>query len=609
MMKQFTLLFCTIVLLLGSANAKDNTESLQNKVDSAYSKSFISRFDKVFNSTPDPNNPRGYDATSLLMEADAVWNKLTPAAKSKVDALQGDFDDLSDQIESPSGYFRYHFTDIGSNAIDYTDADANGIPDVVDFYDECFTYAKNNYIAAGYTLPKTSGFYEVYLSNTVCGARVYGFTRSTTFVGDNPGSTAIENHSYQSYIAIRTVFSGFGTPYETSVKITSAHEFFHAIQMAVNYVINPDDALDRMFIMEGCAVWSEEWNYKNNFDAFQYLSEYFQQCDIQLDYSPDASLGNNDKYYTRPYGDWIFFRYLTDLYGQNIIKELYYNQINTQTSGLSLSNEYIFDKTLLKYGTNFRNAVKYFFISQFIFPKLEDKKPVYWSLASEMAVFTATHEKTLVLTASTPLSYSSQSESNKRLEMLGVDYLMVNFLDNAGGATFTLTPGSKTDTMCLVVIKADQIKNPTKFEYQEVMLYGNSPQSIIFKRDESMPVTSMAVMNLKLAKVKGVSSNYTINVNPDVLSVNETQVDGLQIKGIFPTPAENNSNLNINVKELGLYNYSIYNIDGKLMTNGSFVANLYENSIPLNLSELNTGIYLIKVSNGKESKAINFIVK
>ncbi len=599
-MKQFTLLFCIFALIVSSVNAQDNSESLTTKVDTEYSNSFINKFNKVFNSIPDPDNPRGNDGTSIIMEAQANWDKLTPAAKKEFNKLQEIIDELPYTIDSQHGYFRYHFTDSGDDSIDIeTDENNNGFPDFIEFYDSCFTFAKNNYVAAGYTLPSVSGFYDIYISNAACSKGVYGYTFPKSFVGDNLDSPEIETNSYSSYIVIRGDFSGFTTGQDKSVKVTSSHEFFHAIQMAVNYVLSGSGTLDRMFIMEGCAVWSEEWNYKGSFDAYQYLGDYFNKCDMQLNFAP---INKDDDNYVRPYGTWVFYRYLTDLYGDNFIKKLYYNCIGR-------SQEAAFEKTFKDYGTDFRTVLKNFFISQYIFPNIEDKKPVYWSLSDIATKYSARHDKTFVLTASTPYEYNSTDGGNKRFEMMSSDYIKMNFLDNAGGCTFTISPESQTDTICFVIIRADAEEKPTKFDYQEVMVYGKTPKTLEVRRDASMPVVSIAVMNLKFANKAGENSYYSISALPDILGVDDQTESDFTINGISPSPAENISSLSINVKDLGLYNYSIYNIDGKLMTNGSFVANLLNNVVPLNLTEFNTGIYLIKVSNGKEFRTTNFIVK
>lgn len=591
-MKRFTLLFCAIALLFGSVNAKDKNESLQNKVDNEYSNSLINRLDAAFNSQP-KDIRHGNDATSLFVEADKNWSKLSQSAKDKVEELQGDFDDLDLTEVSKDKYFRYWYTDTGDNAIDMTDDDDNGIPDVIDFYDESFTLAKKNYIAAGYSLPATNGsYYEVYLSNTACRKSVYGFTRVTSVIGNNPNSPEVESYSCKSYIAIRTDFSGFSTGYEWSVKITSAHEFFHAIQMGYDY-----ETLRSMYVMEGCAVWSEEWNYTNSFDAFQYLDQHFSVCDMQLNYAPTDT---DDPFYTLPYGNWVFFRYITDLYGPEFIKKLYVNHINS-------TQENAFEKTLSSYGTNYKSLLQNYFVSQYIMSKVETEKPIYWSLADTMSKrFSARYEKTFVLNEGTTINYNSATTGNKRFQKMSADYYKINY---NSGVSITIQAQDANDTMAIYLIQSDLDKNPTKIKYDSAMVYGTTPVTVELKNNVDMRKLNLVICNLKIFAEDGVSSFYNLTVNPDVLGVEDNINEPFTINGINPSPATENSTLNITTNEFGLYNYTIYNIAGKEMLNGAFYSNGINNSVPMNLLGLNSGVYLIQVTNGKETKSINFVVQ
>ena len=87
------------------------------------------------------------------------------------------------------------------------------------------------------------------------------------------------------------------TPLE-NLQVTAAHELFHAVQFAYDY---NEDA----WFMEATATWAEDEVYTDVNDNLQYLPQ-----------SPLAQPGRSmDQFLQtgfRQYGDWIFFRYLTE---------------------------------------------------------------------------------------------------------------------------------------------------------------------------------------------------------------------------------------------------------------------------------------------------------
>ncbi|MFT4264421.1 MAG: hypothetical protein QM572_13630 [Nocardioides sp.] len=83
------------------------------------------------------------------------------------------------------------------------------------------------------------------------------------------------------------------------LKVTAAHEYFHAVQFAY-------DALEDAWIMEATAVWAEHQLYPEIPDNRQYLPY------SQLRY-PGISLDTwNGAGGALQYGDWIYFEYLTE---------------------------------------------------------------------------------------------------------------------------------------------------------------------------------------------------------------------------------------------------------------------------------------------------------
>jgi len=100
----------------------------------------------------------------------------------------------------------------------------------------------------------------------------------------------------------------FGAPPMVSLKVTAAHEFFHAIQYA--YDVNED-----RWFMEATATWMEERFADDANDNRQYLPH--GQLGV-----PSAPL---DKFNSSgaQYGNWIFFELLSQKYGPVVVRSIW----------------------------------------------------------------------------------------------------------------------------------------------------------------------------------------------------------------------------------------------------------------------------------------------
>jgi hypothetical protein len=101
-----------------------------------------------------------------------------------------------------------------------------------------------------------------------------------------------------------------------ALKVTAAHEFFHAIQF--NY-----DWLEDLWLMEGTATWMEDEVFDGVNDNLQYLRTspiaptfFYNPLDY---YNPDPS--EFDAGYK--YGVWIFWRYLSERFGRDVVREVW----------------------------------------------------------------------------------------------------------------------------------------------------------------------------------------------------------------------------------------------------------------------------------------------
>jgi len=154
------------------------------------------------------------------------------------------------------------------------------------------------YADAGYRAPEAdgsrggNGLLDIYLQD-LGSQGLYGYCDSD----DRP--TATGPFDAPAYCAFDNNYREFPshTPLE-NLEVTAAHELFHAVQFAYDYY---EDA----WFMEATATWAEDELYDDVDDNLQYLSASPLR-------QPAKSMDHFEGYGFRQYGDWIFFRYLTE---------------------------------------------------------------------------------------------------------------------------------------------------------------------------------------------------------------------------------------------------------------------------------------------------------
>jgi hypothetical protein len=114
-------------------------------------------------------------------------------------------------------------------------------------------------------------------------------------------------YTYTGYCVLDNDFAGFpGTPL-ANLKVTAAHEFFHAVQFAY-------DAAEDRWLMESTATWMEERYADDVNDNRQYLP--YGQLGRPMK-SLDSSAG------FEKYGNWAFWEYLTEHKGNGLVKQVW----------------------------------------------------------------------------------------------------------------------------------------------------------------------------------------------------------------------------------------------------------------------------------------------
>jgi hypothetical protein len=140
---------------------------------------------------------------------------------------------------------------------------------------------------------------DVYLDDEGSGG-YYGYCTSD----DKTGA-----HQVAAYCVLDDDFARrqYGAAPINSLRVTAAHEFFHAIQFAA-------DVTEATWFMEGSATWAEDVVYNSINDNYQYLpSSPIRHPRTPLDYGGGSY----------PYGSFIFFKYASQRMGNDVVRRFW----------------------------------------------------------------------------------------------------------------------------------------------------------------------------------------------------------------------------------------------------------------------------------------------
>ncbi len=213
--------------------------------------------------------------------------------------------ELTNEFVSSSGQFRLHYETSGTDRVPSEDLNTNGIPDYIE---EAAISLEHSYRllvdTLGFQAPPSDGGtdgpeYDVYFQNL---GDVYGETRQDGLV---PGSAT----SMRSFMKLENDYaeSIFSTNGLDGLRVTVAHEYFHAVHMG--YIMRFSDA----FFYEWSSVWFEERAYPDIDDYLQYLPTLFSN------FSRPINLRN----WWHEYGMCIWNHFLLKRHGESILKTIW----------------------------------------------------------------------------------------------------------------------------------------------------------------------------------------------------------------------------------------------------------------------------------------------
>ncbi len=328
--------------------------------------------------TPTTSAPKGYPvdfhpicATPAFVWLPAHRGELSPEAQKELSLLMPDrptYTTTKITYDTPGGYFRIHYVTSTSDSVYKSSVDtlpADGHPDYVNFVGAVMDsmWMKEVDTLGYYSPPNDSWYsdnggnakYDVYLKSMAFG--YLGYAQPERYAPpDYIGAT--------SYIVLRNDYSVYGGNYNNYLRVTSAHEFFHAIQFAYDvdeYEYDPSDPITpvRPYWMEISATWMTDVAYDNINYYLSYLRFFYNYPWFSLKTFSDTLINNtpaDTARYFHAYASCVWAFYLSEKFGADVIKNIWILCTDIQGDNVLSAT----DDVLLTKGSSFDQAFSEF---------------------------------------------------------------------------------------------------------------------------------------------------------------------------------------------------------------------------------------------------------
>ena len=325
------------------------------------------------------------------------------------------------------GIFRFHYTLTGIDAVSPEDADNNDIPDYVDLIVTTFTnIGLIDFTDMEFVRPPGDGWYtqiddggsdhyDVYIFNLETG--YYGYVQAEDYAqnnspltrGDNEYSTDVEeDRAMVTFMALRNNYNSFPGIESEIIEVTSAHEFFHAVQYGY-------DGWEAGWLLESTAVWMEEHHYDHINDCYQFLEEFFEYPDWGINHDVN-----------RGYGAYIYFSYLTENRVSNsLIRTIFERSREFNSFDIDYSIPTV-STALNDYSLDFETVTHDFFIANGMLSSDSAAGIYRYTEAETFPMDLLTFEQSISAESDTTMYYYSQM-----LETFSALYYMVDTQDSS----------------------------------------------------------------------------------------------------------------------------------------------------------------------------------
>ena len=211
--------------------------------------------------------------------------------------------ELSDSHLSPGGAFRVHYATAGDDAVPTVDLDGDSVPDWVEHAAIIADSIREKYREMGYDMQLVDGGvgggseFDLYFKRIP----YYGLT----YNGSDP------------FIMLHRSFAdrGFASHGLDALRVTIAHEMFHAIQ---NSYARGASSEKWLWLREMSATFMEDVLYDNVNDFVQYLNPSLWQDPVLFE-KPDRGIDYYERYSVYPYGSAVFLHFLMEKYGNDAL--------------------------------------------------------------------------------------------------------------------------------------------------------------------------------------------------------------------------------------------------------------------------------------------------
>jgi hypothetical protein len=454
------------------------------------------------------------------------------------------------------GIFRFHYTLTGNDAVSPVDADENGIPDYVDLIVTTFTnIGMIDFTDMQFVRPPGDGWYtqidgggsdhyDVYIFNLETG--YYGYVQAEDYAqnnspitrGDNEFSEgAEEERAMVTFMALRNNYNDFSGIESEIIEVTSAHEFFHAVQYGY-------DGWEAGWLLESTAVWMEEHHYDNINDCYQFLQEFFEEPYLALNYDVN-----------RGYGAYIYFSYLTD---NRVSNDL----IRTLFERSREYNSYDFDYSiptlmtaLNDYNLDFEIVTHDFFIANGMLSNSDSAGVYQYSESNTFPMDLPTLEETITASSDTTLYYY-----NQMLETYSALYYLVDTQDSTWNNLVIDLLTQDSDNMRYYVTSIVEHKNdstPNTFDVltaQTQTIDVSSVDTVIFVVSAFGYDTIYSDFSMRIIK------NSSVELASDMESI--PIINQYLLKTPYPNPFNAQVTIQYTVPNSQSFDITIYDILG-----------------------------------------------
>lgn len=222
----------------------------------------------------------GFPAIIIAMTAGGIG-----ASGTQVGRPQIPFEEIHN---SPGGSFQLHYTTVGVDSVPGEDLNTNLIPDYIEAAAASLDSTRSRYIQLGWRTPVSDGDrYDVYFLDLE-GVGWFGYTQPIEPVSTVPPYTA------PSYMVLENDYPEvfYMHPPLESMRVTVAHEYHHAIQLAYSLGVHSEAVYRRFYwFAEASAVYHEEILYDGINDYLMYLPSFLNYPHYSLitDYTDSAN--------------------------------------------------------------------------------------------------------------------------------------------------------------------------------------------------------------------------------------------------------------------------------------------------------------------------------